>query len=361
MWLILEPNQMVKPIPQNPSLLHGTKLVPSTIYVPHGKFLLGRVTFRGECTNKDISIIIDGTLVAPSDYHVIGEASYWLTFENVSGVKIHGGVLDGKGTSLWDCKNSGKSCPMGAAVNTWNFNSDNIIITGLTSLNSQMFHIVIRECRNVKVDGVKIIAPKNSPNTDGIHVQSSSDITILKPRIRTGDDCISIGPSTRNLWIEHVECGPGHGISIGSLGWKLNEPGVKNVTVKSTTFTKTQNGFRIKSWGKPSNGFVRHVHFVHATMIDVQNPILIDQHYCPLYKGCSNEASGIMISDVLYKDIQGTSATKVAVRFECSSKQPCRRIKLEDLKLSYKNQVPKALCNHVAGTASGMVQPQSCL
>lgn len=75
-----------------------------------------------------------------------------------------------------------------------------------------MFHIVIRECRNVKVDGVKIIAPKNSPNTDGIHVQSSSDITILKPRIRTGDDCISIGPGTRNLWIEHVECGPGHGI-----------------------------------------------------------------------------------------------------------------------------------------------------
>lgn len=110
---------MVKPIPQNPSLLHGTKLVPSTIYVPHGKFLLGRVTFRGECTNKDISIIIDGTLVAPSDYHVIGEASYWLTFENVSGVKIHGGVLDGKGTSLWDCKNSGKSCPMGAAVSSF--------------------------------------------------------------------------------------------------------------------------------------------------------------------------------------------------------------------------------------------------
>jgi len=93
-----------------------TSTKPSTIYVPHRKFLLGRVTFRGECTNKDISIIIDGTLVAPSDYRVIGEESYWLTFENVSGVKIHGGVLDGKGTSLWDCKNSGKHCPLGAAV-----------------------------------------------------------------------------------------------------------------------------------------------------------------------------------------------------------------------------------------------------
>ncbi|MCI33927.1 polygalacturonase-like, partial [Trifolium medium] len=35
-------------------------------------------------------------------------------FEKVSGVSIQGGVLDGKGTSLWDCKNSGKSCPIGA-------------------------------------------------------------------------------------------------------------------------------------------------------------------------------------------------------------------------------------------------------
>ncbi|WJX23167.1 endo-polygalacturonase [Trifolium repens] len=334
---------------------------PSTIYVPHGKFLLGRVTFSGElCVNKNISIIIDGTLVAPSDYNVIGEASYWLMFEKVSGVSIHGGVLDGKGNSLWDCKNSGKSCPIGAAALGF-CNSDNIIVTGLTSHNSQMFHIVIYECRNVKVHGVKVVAPENSPNTDGIHVQLSSDVTIIKPKIRTGDDCISIGPGSRNLWIEDVVCGPGHGISIGSLGWSLDEPGVKNVTVKSATFSKTQNGFRIKSWGKPSGGFVRHVHFVDAIMIDVQNPIIIDQNYCPFYKGCPNEESGVMIDDVSYKDIKGTSATKVAVKFECSSKQPCKRIKLENVKLTLKNEAPKALCNHVAGTAFGTVQPESCL
>jgi polygalacturonase len=93
-------------------------------------------------------------------------------------------------------------------------NSDNIIVTGLTSLNSQMFHIVIYECRNVKVHGVKVVAPENSPNTDGIHVQLSSDVTIIKPKIRTGDDCISIGPGSRNLWIEDVVCGPGHGIRL---------------------------------------------------------------------------------------------------------------------------------------------------
>ena len=59
---------------------------------------------------------------------------------------------------------------------------------------------------------IRVIAAKNSPNTDGIHVQLSSSVTILNSKIGTGDDCISIGPGTTNLWIENVACGPGHGI-----------------------------------------------------------------------------------------------------------------------------------------------------
>ena len=62
------------------------------------------------------------------------------------------------------------------------------------------------------MQGVKVIASGNSPNTDGIHVQLSSSVTILNSKIQTGDDCISIGPGTTNLWIENVACGPGHGI-----------------------------------------------------------------------------------------------------------------------------------------------------
>lgn len=68
-----------------------------------------------------------------------------------------------------------------------------------------------------------------------------------------------------------------------------------------------------------------------------------------------------MIGDVSYKDIRGTSATKVAVKFDCSSKHPCKRIRLEDVKLTYKDHAPRALCNHAGGVASGMVQPESCL
>lgn len=91
-------------------------------------------------------------------------------------------------------------------------NSNNILVTGLTSLNSQMFHIVINGCHNVKIQGVKVLASGNSPNTDGIHVQLSSGVAILNSKISTGDDCVSIGPGTTNLWIENIACGPGHGI-----------------------------------------------------------------------------------------------------------------------------------------------------
>lgn len=90
--------------------------------------------------------------------------------------------------------------------------SKNILISGLTSLNSQMFHIVINGCTNVKLQGVKVSASGNSPNTDGIHVQLSTGVTLLNSIIRTGDDCVSVGPGTTNLWIEKVTCGPGHGI-----------------------------------------------------------------------------------------------------------------------------------------------------
>ncbi|VVA39159.1 PREDICTED: polygalacturonase [Prunus dulcis] len=333
---------------------------PVVIYVPAGRFLLRNVVFSGPCKNNAITFRIAGTLVAPSNYRVIGNADNWIFFQHVNGVTISGGILDGKGTALWACKASGKSCPSGATTLGFS-NSNNIKVSGLISLNSQMFHIVINGCHNVKMDGVRVSASGNSPNTDGIHVQMSSGVTILNSKIATGDDCVSIGPGTSNLWIENVACGPGHGISIGSLGKDQQEAGVQNVTVKTVTFTGTQNGLRIKSWGRPSTGFARNILFQHAVMINVQNPIVIDQNYCPGKKGCPGQVSGVRISDVTYQDIHGSSSTEVAVKFDCSSKYPCSKIRLENVKLTYKNQVAVATCSHAGGTAAGMVQPTSCL
>ncbi|KAH0773899.1 hypothetical protein KY290_011036 [Solanum tuberosum] len=333
----------------------------ATIYVPKGSYLLSNAYFYGQtCKSNAITINIEGTLIAPSDYNVIGKSGNWIKFERVNGVSIVGGTLDGQGTGLWTCKNSGKGCPKGATTLAF-YNSNDIAISGLTSQDSQMFHILLDRCHNAKLQGVKISAPGNSPNTDGIHLQSSSDVTILNSQIGTGDDCISIGPGNSNLWFENIACGPGHGISIGSLGWEIQEAGVQNVTVKTSLFTGTENGVRVKTWARPSNGFVRNVLFQHVVMNNVENPIIIDQNYCPSNGNCPEQGSGIKVSDITYEDVHGTSATEVAVKFLCSKTNPCNGIKLLDVKLSYKDHPAEASCVNAGGMASGLQQPTSCL
>ncbi|CAL1354604.1 unnamed protein product [Linum trigynum] len=330
---------------------------PSVVYVPYGKFHLRNIAFEGPCKSNSIVVRIDGTLVAPSDYSVIGNAGNWIRFHKVDGVRISGGILDGQGTRLWSCKLAGKDCPVGT-TNLHIANSNNVVIEGLSSVNSQKFHIAITDSQNVKLQRMTVTAPGSSPNTDGIHVERSSLVSILNSTISTGDDCISMGPGARNVWIERVACGPGHGISIGSLGWKFQEPGVENITVKRVHLSDTTNGLRIKTWARPSLGFVSNVLFHHVVMDGVKNPILIDQHYCPGHgQNCPSKASGVRVSGIRYKSIRGTSRTQVAVRFDCSKSNPCTGITMHDVALTYLGKEAAVTCVNARGTSSGFVTP----
>ena len=77
--------------------------------------------------------------------------------------------------------------------------------------------------------------------------------------------------------------------SIGSLGKDVNEGGVENITLTNSVFSGSDNGVRIKSWARPSNGFVRNVVFQNLIMNNVKNPIIIDQNYCPSNQGCPHQ------------------------------------------------------------------------
>ncbi|KAL2507177.1 Pectin lyase-like superfamily protein [Forsythia ovata] len=292
-----------------------TSVQQSKIYVPKGRYLLKEVVFRGPCRNQ-IKVQIDGTLVAPSEYRDIGNSGYWILFIHVNRISIVSGTLDANGAGFWACRKSGKNCPVGARV------------------------------RNLR-----IVAPYLSPNTDGIHVQSSTGVTITSSSIKTGDDCISIGPGTRNLWMEKIQCGPGHGVSIGSLGRDFNEAGVENVSLTHSVFSGSNNGLWVKTWARPSNGF------------KVDNPIIIDQNYCLDNQGCPSQGSGIKISSVSYENIQGTSATEMAMVFDCIPTNPCTDITLRDIKISSVNSrtKPKSYCKNIGGKTSGVILPDNCL
>ncbi|KAH0724660.1 hypothetical protein KY284_000525 [Solanum tuberosum] len=235
------------------------------------------------------------------------------------------------------------------------------IVHDIHAINSKMFHFDVYNCNNVTLSHVNIIAPSDSPNTDGIHISLSSNIRVFDFNIDTEDDCISIFAGSQNVNISGVTCGPGHGISIGSLGNKPNEV-VKDVHVKNCTLIATQNGMRIKTWASSNVGEVTSISFEDIIMDKVNNPIIIDQHYCPSYT-CSFQKSLVQIKDVTFNNIRGTSNSLVAMNFNCSSSLPCQKINPNDIKLITDNNAKPiiASCANAIRQATGIELPPSCL
>ncbi|XP_062183365.1 polygalacturonase-like [Phragmites australis] len=326
--------------------------------VPAGRFLISQAYFKGPCrSDAGVVVAVDGTVLAPAAV----DNTSWIMFHYAHGLEIGGGTLDGQGQAYWACKTAGRRCPPGTTTLKIS-QSKNVSVTRLTLLNSKNVHMSIYDSTGVTLQGVRIVAPADSPNTDGVHVQLSSGVRILSATVGTGDDCVSLGPGTSDVLITNIKCGPGHGISIGSLGGEAGEAGVQNVTVEGVTLTGTQNGLRIKTWGQPNSGSVTGVSFGRVTMRGVHNPIIVDQNYCPGNIGsCPGKSSGVKITEVVYTDIEGTSATPVAVRFDCSGTNPCTGIRLKDVNLTYQGKAAQSLCKNAHGSASGVVNPPSCL
>ncbi|CAJ1958371.1 unnamed protein product [Sphenostylis stenocarpa] len=127
-------------------------------------------------------------------------------------------------------------------------------------------------------------SPTDNRKTDGIKISHTNGINITSVHIGTGDDCVAMICGTKKVRITDVFCGPGHGISVGSLGGgNPEEIPVEDVVVKSCTFNGSSNGVQIKTWPVPLNtpftvsGFT----YEDITMINVQHPIVINRQYCP--------------------------------------------------------------------------------
>lgn len=59
---------------------------------------------------------------------------------------------------------------------------------------------------------------------------------------------MSIQTGCSNVNIYSVNCGPGHGISIGGLGRDNTKACVSNITVQNVALQGTMTGVRIKTW-----------------------------------------------------------------------------------------------------------------
>jgi len=103
---------------------------------------------------------------------------------------------------------------------------ENVLIEGITILNSPMWEIHPLLCRNVTVRGVKVNS--HGPNNDGCDPESCTDVLIENCLFDTGDDCIAIKSGrnrdgrrvampSENIIVRHCEMKDGHGgVTIGS-------------------------------------------------------------------------------------------------------------------------------------------------
>uniref|UniRef100_A0A5B6Z5T0 Putative exopolygalacturonase-like n=1 Tax=Davidia involucrata TaxID=16924 RepID=A0A5B6Z5T0_DAVIN len=337
---------------------------PSQILVPAGTYKLSELTFEGPC-KAPVEIKLQGTLQANADPAAF-KTGGWVIFLRIDGLTISGGgTFDGQGATSWaknNCRER-KNCPQLPINLRFDFVT-NSLIHDITSLNSKNFHINVLGGKNVTFHHVTVTAPGDSPNTDGIHIGRSNGVYIIETNIKTGDDCVSIGDSSQQIHVEKVTCGPGHGISVGSLGKYPNEGPVAGITVKNCSLIGTMFGVRIKTWpSSPGHSTASDMHFENIILQNVGNPVLIDQEYCPWNQCKLQVPSNVKISNVSFKNIRGTSSTKETVKLVCSKSVPCENVEIGDINLAYHGPQGAAttICSNIKPTLSGTQNPPVCV
>ncbi|KAK9149654.1 hypothetical protein Scep_008411 [Stephania cephalantha] len=164
------------------------------------------------------------------------DPTLWISFSNVYGLSIRGsGTFNGRGSGWWNQAIKLLSC-------------NKTSVRDVKFVDSPQTHLLAFGCNGVCVNNVSIRSPGDSPNTDGIHLQSTQHVRIRNSNFSAGDDCISIGDHTSDIVIDNINCGPGHGISIGSLGKDGSYVEVEDIHVSNVSFEGTTNGARIKTW-----------------------------------------------------------------------------------------------------------------
>ncbi|KAL6603835.1 hypothetical protein ACP70R_044196 [Stipagrostis hirtigluma subsp. patula] len=334
-----------------------------TILIPSGDYLVGALNFTGPC-NGGVTVQLDGNLLASTDLSRF--PANWIEIARVDNLVVTGaGTLDGRGAAAWRRNDCATSYDCKVLPNTLVLDFvNNSEVSGITLRDAKFKHVNIFGCRGVTVRDVTVAAPAASPNTDGIHVGDSANITVANATIGTGDDCVSVGPGASGVTITGVTCGPGHGISIGSLGRYRDEKDVTDIAVTNCTLKNTTNGVRIKAYdGAAAALTVSKVRYEGIRMEDVANPIIIDMKYCPNGICKSNGGAKVAVRDVTFQNIAGSSSTPEVVSFLCSDELPCTGIQMLNVNVEYEGTDNKtmAVCNNAQGTASGCPKELACL
>lgn len=284
------------------------------VFFPAGKYLTNALFLK---SNVHVDVEAGATVLFTTDFDSVPtvegrwegiDRTIWaslFTGHNLENIAITGrGTIDGQGPKWWEAfrivkkmrKEMGlterepenpagtplKYCGRPRMINL--YDCKNILISGITVQNSPSWNIHPVRCENLVIDGVKIWAPEDSPNTDGIDPDSCKNVRISNCTISVGDDCIVIksgyrykedGVSSENIAVTNCVFYKGHcGVGIGSE----TSGGVKNVVASNCICDGTDHGLRFKT----ARGRGRSVENVRASnwvMRNVGIPMIVTGFY----------------------------------------------------------------------------------
>ncbi|KAF8696993.1 hypothetical protein HU200_036641 [Digitaria exilis] len=275
------------------------------------------------------------------------------------------GTIDGQGSVWWDMWKKG-TLPFTSPHLLEFMSSSDIIVSNVVFQDSPLWNIHPVYCSNVVIRNLTILAPHDSPYTDGVDPDSCSNVCIEDCYISTGDDAIAIksgwdeygiayGRPSSNIIVRRITGStPFAGFAIGSE----TSGGVENILAEHLNFFSSGVGINIKT-NVGRGGFIRNVTVTDITLENVRYGLSIagdvgghpDDHY--------NQTALPVVDSITIKNIQGQNI-KQAGLIKGIANSSFSRICLSNITLSGDGaRIRPWKCEAVSGSAI-QVQPFPC-
>ena len=210
--------------------------------------------------------------------------------------------------------------------------SRNVLIEGVTIVNSPMFEIHPVMCSNIVVRNVKI--DSHGPNNDGCDPDSCTDVLIENCVFDTGNDCVAVkagrnhdgrrvGIPSENIVIRGCRMKDGHGgITIGSD----MSGGVRNVFAENCTLDSPNlnQAMRFKT-NAMRGGIIENIFIRDLTIGQVADAVL---HIDFFYEEGPNGPERPVVRNIQIRDVTAKQA-KYALYVRGFPNDPVRDISLE--------------------------------
>ncbi len=217
-------------------------------------------------------------------------------------------------------------------------NCKNVLIEGVSVINSPQWNIHPVYCENVIIRDVRVIS--DGPNTDGLNPDSCKNVLIEDCFFSTGDDCIAINSGMNedgwrvnmpceNILIRNCEMIQGHGAVVIGSGMS---GGVKNIYAHNCKIKGGMQGIRLKSM-RGRGGYIENVLFEDISIRNLSHEAVQINMF---YEFTTVEPKSTTPADfrkIYIKNVSGNKNNAEAIRIVGLPEHKMEDIYLEDINI----------------------------